>query len=31
MQGSALNLPFNDGQFDFVNDRGCFYHFRDAD
>lgn len=31
LQGNALDLPFNDGQFDFVNDRGCFHHFRDAD
>ena len=29
--GDALKLPFGDGQFDVVSDRGCFHHIGSTD
>lgn len=30
-EGDALALPVANGAIDFINDRGCFHHIRDAD
>ncbi len=30
-EGDALALPVADAAIDFINDRGCFHHIRDAD
>jgi SAM-dependent methyltransferase len=31
LQGNALDLPYPDGSFDFVFDRGCFHHIPEED
>lgn len=30
-EGDVLDMPFEDRQFDFVSDRGCFHHLLDSD
>lgn len=31
IQGSALDLPYKDNEFDFILDIGCFHHMRPGD